>query len=180
MATKTKVIISYILIFAFILYSSISIYFWSENKNSELSSLENKVKSQDTKITSLEKESNDYRVKNIGLKIQTVFMDNNIVLINSDSAKIYHKYNCVNYDTSGGFYAYNVNAAVSQGYLPCSKCSAPIPVNSSIERTYMVYVTATGKKYHSDGCQYLSKSQIPISLKSATQNGYSACSVCHP
>lgn len=42
-----------------------------------------------------------------------------------------------------------------------------------------VYVTKTGEKYHSAGCRYLSKSQIPISL-SAAKASYGPCSVCNP
>lgn len=42
-----------------------------------------------------------------------------------------------------------------------------------------VYVTRTGEKYHRDGCRYLSRSRIPVSLKDA-KLGYSACSVCRP
>ena len=43
-----------------------------------------------------------------------------------------------------------------------------------------VYVTKTGKKYHRDGCRYLSKSKIPMSLKDAIAKGYTPCSVCKP
>ncbi len=43
-----------------------------------------------------------------------------------------------------------------------------------------VYITNTGKKYHSSGCRYLSKSRIPISLTSAKERGYTPCSVCKP
>ena len=43
-----------------------------------------------------------------------------------------------------------------------------------------VYTTKTGKKYHSSGCQYLSKSKIPISLQSAKGRGLTACSRCGP
>lgn len=42
-----------------------------------------------------------------------------------------------------------------------------------------VYITETGKKYHSDGCRYLRKSQIPISLDDA-KAGYDPCSKCNP
>lgn len=42
-----------------------------------------------------------------------------------------------------------------------------------------VYVTRTGEKYHQDGCRYLSRSRIPMSLKDA-KLGYTACSVCRP
>ncbi len=43
-----------------------------------------------------------------------------------------------------------------------------------------VYVTRTGEKYHRDGCRYLRKSQIPMSLKDAIQSGYTPCSICNP
>lgn len=43
-----------------------------------------------------------------------------------------------------------------------------------------VYITSTGKKYHEKGCAYLSSSSIPISLKEAKAEGYTACSECSP
>jgi len=43
-----------------------------------------------------------------------------------------------------------------------------------------VYITKTGKKYHTASCRYLSKSKITISLKDAKSNGYTPCSVCKP
>jgi len=43
-----------------------------------------------------------------------------------------------------------------------------------------VYITKTGSKYHLDGCRYLSKSKIAISLSNAKAKGYEPCSVCNP
>lgn len=43
-----------------------------------------------------------------------------------------------------------------------------------------VYITATGNKYHLDGCSYLSDSKIAISLVDACKKGYGPCSVCKP
>lgn len=43
-----------------------------------------------------------------------------------------------------------------------------------------VYITKTGSKYHCDGCRYLSRSCIPISLSEAKSEGYAPCSVCDP
>jgi hypothetical protein len=43
-----------------------------------------------------------------------------------------------------------------------------------------VYITQTGKKYHKDGCRYLSQSKIKTTLKEAKANGFTACKVCHP
>ena len=42
------------------------------------------------------------------------------------------------------------------------------------------YVTKSGKKYHVDGCRYLGKSKVKISLAEAKQKGYAPCSVCKP
>jgi micrococcal nuclease len=41
-----------------------------------------------------------------------------------------------------------------------------------------VYITKTGKKYHSAGCRYLKNSSMPMSLKAAIAAGYTPCSVC--
>ena len=43
-----------------------------------------------------------------------------------------------------------------------------------------VFITKTGSKYYSDGCRYLSRSCIPISLSDARSEGYEPCSVCNP
>ena len=43
----------------------------------------------------------------------------------------------------------------------------------------IVYVTDSGKKYHTMGCGYL-KSSNPITLERAVAAGYSPCSRCHP
>lgn len=49
-----------------------------------------------------------------------------------------------------------------------------------IANEYIVYITKTGEKYHRDGCQYLRKSQIEITLSEAKSLGYTPCSVCKP
>ncbi len=46
------------------------------------------------------------------------------------------------------------------------------------ERT--VYVTPSGKKYHLDGCDYLSEKKMAISLKDALKAKYKACAYCQP
>jgi len=43
-----------------------------------------------------------------------------------------------------------------------------------------VYITNTGEKYHSDGCQYLRQSKIAVSLAEAKSRGYTPCSKCGP
>jgi hypothetical protein len=46
-------------------------------------------------------------------------------------------------------------------------------------KTITVYVTRTGTKYHRDGCRYLSRSRIPMSLAEAAKR-YAPCSVRKP
>ncbi len=42
----------------------------------------------------------------------------------------------------------------------------------------LYYVTASGTKYHVDGCSYLGKSKISIYLSDAIAEGYTPCSRC--
>jgi len=44
----------------------------------------------------------------------------------------------------------------------------------------VVYGTRSGKKYHVDGCTYLSKSRIPMTLQEAVDKGLTPCSKCFP
>ena len=43
----------------------------------------------------------------------------------------------------------------------------------------IVYVTKSGRKYHKEGCRFLSKSSMPIKFKEAKEK-YSPCKVCNP
>lgn len=44
---------------------------------------------------------------------------------------------------------------------------------------YTVYRTATGKKFHRDGCSYL-KSKFEITVEEAQRRGLTPCSRCRP
>ncbi len=48
------------------------------------------------------------------------------------------------------------------------------------EASQTVYITASGKKYHADGCRYLAKSKIATTVADAVSKGYSPCSACRP
>lgn len=65
---------------------------------------------------------------------------------------------------------YTVQAS---GISPYGEDLSPEP------ETITVYVTNTGEKYHSAGCQYLRKSSIPMALENAKLS-YSPCSKCYP
>lgn len=57
--------------------------------------------------------------------------------------------------------------------------AAPHASNSTANAV-IVHVTDKGKKYHSAGCRYLSKSDHEISLGDALAAGYTPCSKCGP
>lgn len=44
----------------------------------------------------------------------------------------------------------------------------------------IVYITATGGRYHSDGCGSLSRSKYEITLEKAIIEGYTPCDRCNP
>ena len=43
-----------------------------------------------------------------------------------------------------------------------------------------VFITETGKRYHVDGCRFLSDSKIETTQGWAIDNGYTNCSECFP
>ena len=45
---------------------------------------------------------------------------------------------------------------------------------------YTVYITDTGRKYHSEDCSYLTKTAQPIGVIDAKEKGYTPCSRCNP
>lgn len=59
-------------------------------------------------------------------------------------------------------------------------CTLLFSFVSAASGTTTVYITDTGEKYHSYGCQYLRKSCISISLSDAVARGYTRCSKCNP
>lgn len=52
------------------------------------------------------------------------------------------------------------------------------PEVKAADTTSVVYITKSGKKYHSAGCSHLSKSKIEITLSDAQKKGYTPCSKC--
>lgn len=63
---------------------------------------------------------------------------------------------------------------------PPPEAVAP-PVEDPVEpEDYLVYKTNSGKKYHQDGCQHLSKSKIALMKSEAIGQGLEPCKVCRP
>jgi cytoskeletal protein RodZ len=74
--------------------------------------------------------------------------------------------------------------AAAKATTPPPQSTAPAavktPAPQAQKQSTTVYITRTGEKYHRDGCRYLSRSKIPISLSDAKSAGYGPCSVCNP
>lgn len=70
-------------------------------------------------------------------------------------------------------------SAVTGSHLLAANAIAYAQAEQTDPAKITVYVTKTGAKYHRDGCRYLSKSKIPMSLKDAAKK-YEPCKVCKP
>lgn len=70
--------------------------------------------------------------------------------------------------------------------LAFTGCACSSDKNEDIETTQqeeienVVYITDTGSKFHSSGCQYLYNSSHEIDRDEAIAEGYSPCSKCNP
>ena len=77
-------------------------------------------------------------------------------------------------------YADGKAASISSGSASNATAPSSATSSSSSDSGVTVYVTATGAKYHRDGCNSLWNSQIPKSLSEAKNQGYTPCSRCNP
>ncbi len=73
-------------------------------------------------------------------------------------------------------------STTSTTHIPGSTTTAIAPTTTTTLPSGgpTVYITATGTKYHRDGCRYLEESKIAISLSEAKAQGYTPCKVCNP
>ena len=51
---------------------------------------------------------------------------------------------------------------------------------SNISLSQTVFVTKSGKKFHTEQCRYINYNSISIELNEAIDRGYSPCKVCNP
>jgi len=63
---------------------------------------------------------------------------------------------------------------------PAATEAVPAPAPSAAPQAgdTTVFITRTGERYHADGCRFLARSRIPISLAEARARGFEACRVC--
>lgn len=68
------------------------------------------------------------------------------------------------------------NSGKDNNVTPTKK---PVKDENTGTTSTVVYITKTGKKYHTSGCRYLSKSKIKTTL-AKVKNSYEPCSKCNP
>ena len=56
----------------------------------------------------------------------------------------------------------------------------PTPQPQEEDDDTIVFITATGARYHLDGCRHLAQSRIETTLSAAIAQGLSACGTCRP
>jgi endonuclease YncB( thermonuclease family) len=131
-------------------------------------------------------EYGDKRTDLYGRTLAYVFVDDtllvNLELIKHGAATAFLKYP---HEREGAFLEAELvvrRAGIgmwgSKTVRPPPKVESSKPKKESKSET--VYITKSGSKYHSAGCQYLRKSKIPTSKKDAKARGYGPCSRCKP
>ena len=58
--------------------------------------------------------------------------------------------------------------------------SAEMEISDTKDGALKVYVTSSGKKFHTGDCSSLARSKIEKSYDEAVKEGYTACNVCRP
>ena len=89
--------------------------------NEEKENLSVIIKNKDIEIDSLETVASQLRSALSSARIQISFFDKHVVFVSDDGTRLYHKYECDNFDTSH-FWAFNTEAAINKGYKQCPEC----------------------------------------------------------
>lgn len=173
-----------------------------ETLSEEVEELESRNTNVKKQLSQKESEIKDLTEKNEDLSYSDFFTKCVIGLVYENDSTYYHTPICSLTDELGAFNVFSSWVCDSVGLMPCPSChdahtietisrlteepksdlkhnAETVPPSSQEQRVEVtVYITETGEKYHRAGCQYLRKSQIPISLDDAQAMGYTACSRC--
>lgn len=147
----------------------------AESLRAELTSLESRAEKVASEFGQLEERVKRLKESTISLSDDYTVWDEAIPQIQKSSGEILTQTESLRVaisDLSSALGVFQKSAGETDGV---DQIAPPIVSSESAEKT--VYVTRTGSKYHRAGCQYLSRSMIPISLKDAKAR-YSACSRC--
>lgn len=140
---------------------------------SQVSHLEGSVSDLQAQVDESQPTIDDLKAQVASLTEEKNGLQAQVDTLTSQKADLQNQVNTQQADVSGGS-----SSGSSSGGSSSDSSSVPAAYSSSDDQSETVYVTNYGHKYHSAGCRYLKKSQIPMSLSEAKRQGYTACSVC--
>ncbi|WP_455153083.1 hypothetical protein [Butyricicoccus sp.] len=175
---KTLVIAASLLLNCILGGASYTYYHHLAEQMNETASLQSQVSHLEGSVSDLQAQVDESQPTIDGLKAQVASLteeknglQSQVDTLTSQKADLQNQVDTLKAGASSG----SSSGSSSNGG---SSASVPAAYSSSNDQSETVYVTDTGSKYHSAGCRYLKKSQIPMSLSEAKRQGYTACSVC--
>ena len=175
---KTLVIAASLLLNCILGGASYTYYHHLAEQMNENASLQSQVSHLEDSVSDLQAQADESQPTIDGLKAQVASLteeknglQTQVDTLTSQKADLQKQVDTLKAGASSG----SSSGSSSSGG---SSASVPAAYSSSNDQSETVYITNTGSKYHSAGCRYLKKSQIPMSLSKAKQQGYTACSVC--
>ena len=175
---KTLVIAASLLLNCVLGGASYTYYHHLAEQMNETASLQSQVSHLEGSVSDLQAQADESQPTIDGLKAQVTSLteeknglQTQVDTLTSQKADLQKQVDTLKAGASSG----SSSGSSSSGG---SSASVPAAYSSSDDQSETVYVTNTGSKYHSAGCRYLKKSQIPMSLSEAKRQGYTACSVC--
>ena len=175
---KTLVIAASLLLNCVLGGASYTYYHHLAEQMNETASLQSQVSHLEGSVSDLQAQADESQPTIDGLKAQVASLteeknglQSQVDTLTSQKADLQKQVDTLKAGASSG----SSSGSSSSGG---SSASVPAAYSSSDDQSETVYITNTGSKYHSAGCRYLKKSQIPMSLSEAKRQGYTACSVC--
>lgn len=179
---KTLVIAASLLLNCVLGGASYTYYHHLAEQMNETASLQSQVSHLEGSVSDLQAQVDESQPTIDGLKAQVASLTEEknglqaqVDTLTSQKADLQKQVDTLKAGASSGSSSGSSSGGSSSGG---SSASVPAAYSSSDDQSETVYVTDTGSKYHSAGCRYLKKSQIPMSLSEAKRQGYTACSVC--
>lgn len=173
---KTLVIAASLLLNCILGGASYTYYHHLAEQMNETASLQSQVSRLEGSVSDLQAQADESQPTIDGLKAQVASLteeknglQSQVDTLTSQKADLQKQVDTLKAGASSGS---------SSGGSSSDSSSVPAAYSSSDDQSETVYITNTGSKYHSAGCRYLKKSQIPMSLSEAKRQGYTACSVC--
>ena len=175
---KTLIIAASLLLNCILGGASYTYYHHLAEQMNETASLQSQVNHLEGSVSDLQAQVDESQPAIDGLKAQVTSLteeknglQSQVDMLTSQKADLQKQVDTLKAGASSG----SSSGSSSSGG---SSASVPAAYSSSDDQSETVYITNTGSKYHSAGCRYLKKSQIPMSLSEAKRQGYTACSVC--